>query len=99
MLHNITKADIIAEFEEGVIHLSEYFVNKYFDKDPEMWWVADEVGGVLFVNDQFLSLEDMVQYIRARYTKPEFWAHRDYLSEMQYIPEFNIRNWKKLRKK
>lgn len=88
---------MLRAYEVAVDNLKDYFVKRYFGSDAEVWWVAGDIGGVLYVNDQFLSVIDMVEYLRSHYTVTEFFAHRDYLAGMEYSPDYNIRSWKALR--
>lgn len=63
--------------------LAEYFVSRYFGKDAtDVFWVADEVGGVLAVNDCFFSLTDMVEFIRYRYSRKDMHEYYEYALEL-----------------
>jgi len=59
---------------------TEYFIIKYFGKleDIDYWWVADEVGGVLSVNDYFFNLRDMIDFVRHNYSKKMMFEYYDY---------------------
>ena len=77
----------------------ELFVEKYFGKDAEYYWIADEVGGCLYVNDRFFNINDIVNFIRYRYTPDQMFEYYDKELESKekgqdYFP--NIKNWKKL---
>jgi len=81
--------------------LTNYFIGKYFGKpqDVEHWWVADEIGGVLYINDYFFNLSDIVDYIKYRYTKNKMFANYDYQMKLRLKNEIpiNIKNWIKLK--
>lgn len=53
---------LIDNWEKATQELTDHFVNKYFE-DPDYWWVADEIGAVLFVNDYWFQLERIVEAI------------------------------------
>ena len=77
--------------------LMELFVEKYFGKDAEYWWVGDCIGEVLYVNDRFFGLTDIVDFIQYRYTVDQMFDYYDYRLDLQEKGEspINIKNWKK----
>jgi hypothetical protein len=72
------------------------FVQKYFTKDAEFWWVNREKGGVLFVNDYFFSLQDMVDFIRYKYPKQRVFEYYQYALRCYETQEtkINIKHFK-----
>lgn len=96
------KRDIaFKNIETAIQDFTDYFVDRYYGNDAsEVYWVADDVGGVLFVNDNFFSFHNMVQYVKYRYTAKEMFEHYDYSLE-QHMKEkspINIENWKQVKK-
>ena len=83
--------------------LVEAFTLKYFGKDVESWWVADEVGGVLFINDYFFNLRDITDYIRYYYPKEKMFEYYDYALKCaergKSNPSINIKNFRWLKSK
>lgn len=53
----MTKA--VKEWQEATQKLAEAFTQKYFDCFPDCYWVANEIGGVYFINDYFFNVEQM----------------------------------------
>jgi hypothetical protein len=88
------KPEYIEEWEEATENLKEYFVDKYF-KDAEYWWVADEVGGVLYVNDYFFDLADVVDYIRYNYPRKKMFEYYEYQLKCdgEGVTPINIKNY------
>lgn len=44
------------------------FVKKYFDDNADFRWIADNVGGVLHVNDYFFSMDQIVSIMEIKPT-------------------------------
>lgn len=96
---NITVNKSILERWENVSDdLAKYFVEKYFGKDAEQWWVADMIGSVLYVNDHFFDMEDICEFIRHKYSAKDMFKYYDYSQALSEKGEFpvNIKHWKKL---
>jgi hypothetical protein len=78
-----------------------YFAIKYFGKDNERWWVANEVGGVYHINDYFFNMTDMVDFVRYKYSRKQMFEYYEYsldfLSKRKndHLP-ICIRDYKKL---
>lgn len=88
----------LSKWEKSVNELRDCFVKMYFGEEVEMWWVADEVGGVLQVNDYFFNLHDIVDYIRYDYSKEDMFGYYDYCVDMPMGDRpINIKNWRKLK--
>jgi hypothetical protein len=92
------QTQFLKEWERATENLKEYFISKYFT-ETEAWWVSDEIGGVLYVNDHFFNLEDIVDYIRYNYSKDKMFENYEYKMkciEEKVIP-INIKNYKLLK--
>ena len=76
--------------------LAHRFTQRYFGKDIEYYWIADEIGGTIEVVDYYFSLDDMIQFTRHKYTKNQMFEYYEYARAMQLQDEtpINIRNWK-----
>lgn len=91
--------EIISNWERETSALALYFVQRYFGKKVEYYWIADDIGGVLEVCDRFFSLSDMVSFIKYKYTWKQLDAYYDYalnLREKNVYPVC-IRDFKQLR--
>ena len=51
-------------WEEATDALANTFIRKYFDDDASCFWVGDEIGGMLAVNDYFFSLDRILEALR-----------------------------------
>lgn len=63
--------------------LAKTFAEKYFGKDSDQWWVADEIGGVYFINDYFFNLLEMVEFLRYKYTRKMMFDYYEYKLEFE----------------
>ena len=87
-------------FEQVSDSVANMFTKFYFGKDFDSYWVAEEIGWTLSVNDHFFTVSDMVDYFRHEYTPDQMFDHYDYdLKEViQGKSPINIKNWKKINK-
>ena len=83
-------------WQDATEQLKEAFIKKYFGKDAEYYWIADCIGEVLYVNDRFFGLTDIVDFIQYRYTADQMFSYIDYRLDLQEKGEspINIKNWK-----
>lgn len=83
--------------------LAESFALRYFGKDTEIWWVADEIGGVLCVNDYFFNLRDITDFVRYSYPKEKMFEYYSYALKCAEMgmsdPSINIKNFRWLKSK
>jgi len=89
----------IEEYNAICDRIANIFVLKYFDKDADCWWLADEVGGVTFINDYFFSMSDILEYMKYGYSKKMMFERYEYTIDCIYkdISPTNIKNYKKLK--
>jgi len=95
---------LLVNWEDATDKLAGYFVTHYFGRNAvlDMWWVADEVGGVLFINDYFFNVQDMVDYIRHKYTRKMMFEYYDYSllwAEKGKTAPYNIATYKWFKRK
>lgn len=90
------KRNTLKVWELYTQQLADEFVLKYFDKDADYRWIANEVGGVLFVNDCFFNLKDMVDFIRYKYSKKKMFKYYEYMLDTYETREvrINIKHFK-----
>ena len=91
-------------WEEATESLKNLFVDKYFGKDAsDVDWVAQDIGGVLYVNDYFFDLSDIVDFIKYNYSPKKMFEYYDQRLQHQMknidtgTPFINIKSWKKLK--
>jgi hypothetical protein len=81
--------------------LAIYFIEKYFGNsdDCDWYWIADEIGNVLYVNDNFFEVNEMVDFLQYKYSAKKMFEYQDY--HMKCIEDrevrVNIKNYKKLK--
>jgi len=86
-------------YEEVCDLVARKFAKKYFGKDADYYWIADEIGGVIEIADRFYSITDMVEFIRYKYSaKMMFRYYDEKLDADMKGKEFpyNIYSYKKL---
>lgn len=93
-------------WEEATESLKDVFVDKYFGGDvSDVYWIADDIGGCLAVNDYFFNLSDIVDFIKYGYSKNKMFAYYDerlnhqMKNEDKDIPFINIKNYIRLKNK
>jgi hypothetical protein len=96
---NYLEISTLKSWEKITQELTDLFIKKYFGKDAEWYWVADEIGGVLYVNDRFFNLSDIVDFLKCGYTPKQMFRYYDYRLENQEKgkPVINIKNYLKLK--
>lgn len=95
-MENIT----LYKWQCATAELGAYFARKYFGKDCEAWWIADDIGGVMYINDRFFSPSDMADFIKCRYSPAKMFEYYDYALGCRERNESPInikayRHWKK----
>lgn len=90
--------ELIKEFERISESIGAYFCSKYFNS-LDYDWVANNIGGILNINDYFFSLEDMLNFMKYKYTKKQMFKYYDYALEERTKSKYPvcIRDWKKLK--
>lgn len=81
--------------------LAQNFATKYFGKDTERWWVADEPGGVYFINDYFFDMREMAEFVQYKYTRKEMFEYKNKQierAESGMETQASIKWWKKFNK-
>lgn len=98
----ITKKDILLKgYYNKCQEVADFFVDKYYKGvDVDKWWIADDISGVLCVNDNFYNMETMVDYLRYNYSVNKMFKHYDYDLEERLNDRtpINIKNWKLINK-
>ena len=86
----------LKNWEKATEELTELFIDKYFDDDAEIHWIASEIGGVLSVNDYFFDLRNITDFIRYNYSQKNMFKYYDYSLERAIKDDFivNIKNYK-----
>ena len=94
------------KFAQACAEYIELFCQKHFDCKPEeceIFWVRDEVGGLLVLNDYFISFLDLKYDIDYDVPKDQFFAWYDYslrvkeatdtdLNYQSYLAGYRVQN-------
>jgi hypothetical protein len=52
------------KWEEATQDITDVFILNYFGKDADWYWISDEIGSVLFVNDYFFNFERILEAVK-----------------------------------
>ena len=94
------KQPYFKEWERATINLTQHFVDRYFGRNTEACWVAEEVGVVANIGDYFFNVGDMVDFLRYNYTRKAMFEYYEYdlkCLENKESP-INIKAWRHLKK-
>ena len=90
----------LVKYEQACEDITNLFARKYFGKDVEVWFVADNTTGSAIIGDYSFFICDMYKYLREKYTRKDMIEHYDYM--LKCIEEkktpFNIKNWRAIKK-
>ena len=86
----MTKREIVIEditsWEILTNSLVEKFLYDYFDDvNPDYWWVANDVGGVLNYGDYFISFDTILTCFKLEITFEQFISWYDFCLDNQSV--------------
>lgn len=98
----------IEVWERKTDYLATLFVYKYFGEDADYYWIGDDIGGVIEVNDYYFDLDRMREALKYGATKKKLFAYYDLELEMGMKKKFkeksitemigvNFRNYLKMK--
>jgi len=70
MKQNQTK-EAVAYYKNACNFVRDEFVQKYFKSGCTYYWIADDIGGILSINDYFFDMDTMVMALE-RNVKPKW---------------------------
>jgi hypothetical protein len=92
--------EYVKEWERACNNLAHNFQVKYFGNGAESYWVADDIGGIFFINDYFFGMNDIVDFIKYGYGIKDMFTYYDFCLEERKRgrdPRFNIKTWIKVK--
>ncbi len=75
------KNELRKNWEMATEKMAQAFARHYFGKNAEVWWVAEEIGGVLNINDHFFNLNEIVDFLKYNYSVKKMFEYYDYALE------------------
>lgn len=94
--------ELFKNWEESTDEITQEFVRKYFGRDAEYFWIAEDVGGVLMVGDYYFNLDRIVEAIKYDATRSQLFDFYDMELEKAYSSQerlnINFRTYIKLSK-
>ena len=97
VIHN----DALKQYEKACDNLAHFFAKKYFGRDYDMYWVAENIGDTVFINDYFFDVQDMYTYLKLKATSKQMFGHYDFIIEAYATgtTRLTFHSWKRLSKK
>ena len=86
-------------YYQGCETIKEEFIQKYYvskdipREDVDDYWIADDIGGVLSINDYFHSMNDMVGALKLNCPKKRFFEWYDYSLENYGKEPMNLKSY------
>ena len=89
----------IEEYNAICIKIVEIFTDKYLDTDTVGEWESDDIGSGIFINGYYFTMNDMIEYMKYKYSKKMMFERYEYTIDCIYkdISPTNIKNYKKLK--
>lgn len=75
------------QYEDVVLKYTEEFIKLMGFEEPETFWVADEIGGVFYINDYWFSFENMKTAIDNKMPSSLVFEHYDLSLEKHTVGE------------
>ena len=100
--YKMKQPKVLTEWEKATEKLTRLFLERYFGDEPSDWeyyWVAGEIGRVLYINDSFFDLDRIVEAIKYKATPEQLFDYQELeidLARKNKKPEVNFRNYLKL---
>ena len=90
--------DLISNWQDATQALATRFKDKYFSKDAEMWWVADNIGGTLEISDHYFNLDFIITSIDKNVTITNMFGYYslDLDNAMENKTRINYKTWLQL---
>jgi hypothetical protein len=94
----MNQTQLINDWERATNDLCNHFCLKYFDKDADIHWISDDIGGTLYINDYFFSVDQIVDFLKCKYSSKKLFEWYNYQMECAYKEEhpINIKNYGKI---
>lgn len=93
--------DYIKQWEEATQDIATHFAYKYFGKDvTDYYWISDTIGDVYAINDYFFSLDEIVDFLKYKYSSKDMFEYKDYKLNCynnNIKSVLNIKNYRELK--
>jgi hypothetical protein len=86
----------LQKYEKACNELATAFFEKYYDGKGSWYWIGDQIGGMMAVNDDFIDMFNIAETIRLNLTYEQLSAWMDYGCEGKK-PDYNLRSFFKLK--
>ncbi len=90
------KPKVLEAWEKATLELVDAFVKKYYGENAsDVYWIGDEIGGILVVNDQYWNINNVVDALRWNCSKERLFKWYELFIESRESPCVNLRNYAK----
>ena len=91
---------ILKNWESETNILADIFVERYFESPSDVYWVGEEVGGCLLVNDYFFNLDRILDALKYKASEKQLFDYYD--KEIEFSlknkkMKYNFKNYIKLK--
>lgn len=94
----------IKNWEKATQELAEAFARKYYTYeedgeeyfDVDMYWAGDEIGDILFIDDNFYNVDRMLKALKLDATYDQLWDFTQYEISENKKRAINFENFVKL---
>ncbi len=84
--------------------VAEMFADQYFTdketslKDLDYWWITDIIGGTLYINDYFFSMDNMIEALKVGVNKKILFEFYNWVCEENGIENKSLHYYLNLQK-
>lgn len=97
----------LKSYQEECQNMADIFVEWYYcddditPADVELFWVADQIGGVLCINDDFWGMNELIDIFNLQPTEEQLfaWKHSDDEAISNGDIKINLRSYLMLNQK
>lgn len=81
-------------WEKATQELADAFVEKYYGEDAsDVYWISDEIGDILAINDQFWNVGNMVEAIRWKCSEERLFEWYELYIQSRVEPYVNLKDY------
>ena len=88
---------LIMRYEDDCNWIAREFTEKYFDKesagDVEEWWVGGTIGSVIYINDFYFSMEEMVLALSNKVSSKSLFLWYEQWTDCNNYNRINLKSW------
>mgnify|MGYP003633243368 CR=1 FL=1 len=78
------KINVVQKYKDACEDVARVFMAKYYSEyeyTQDSYWVADEIGGVFYICDEFYNIDRMIQALELNCPPEKLYEYQDMESE------------------